>query len=78
MRPIRLHGFAEMRGTGERGLGAARSLDVRKVHVETLRPLVEARVAESVSATTINRTLEIARAILDRAARAYRDAQGDP
>jgi hypothetical protein len=46
-------------------------LEARKVHDETLRPLVDARIAEGVSATTINRTLEVARAVLHRAARAY-------
>ena len=39
-------------------------LEVRKVHDETLRPFVGARVAEGVTPTTINRTLEVARAIL--------------
>lgn len=53
-------------------------LEVRKVHDETLRPLVEARLAKGVCATTVNRTLEVARAILHRAARAYRDDQGQP
>jgi integrase len=53
-------------------------LEARKVHDDTLRPFVEARLAEGVSATTINRTLEVARAILHRAARAYRNAEGDP
>jgi hypothetical protein len=31
-------------------------LEVRRVHDETLRPLVEGRLAEGVSATTVNRT----------------------
>jgi len=53
-------------------------LEVRRVHDETLRPLVEERLAEGVSATTINRTLEVARAVLHRAARAYRDEEGRP
>jgi integrase len=53
-------------------------LEVRRVHDETLRPLVEARLADGVSATTVNRTLEVARAILQRAARAYRDDEGRP
>ena len=39
-------------------------LEVRRIHDETLRPLVEARLAEGVSATTVNRTLEVARAVL--------------
>jgi hypothetical protein len=53
-------------------------LEVRKVHDETLRPFIDARLAEGVSATTVNRTLEVARAILHRAARAYRDTDGNP
>jgi integrase len=53
-------------------------LEARKVHDETLRTFVDARLAEGVSATTVNRTLEVARAILHRAARAYRDAEGNP
>lgn len=53
-------------------------LEVRKVHDETLRPFIETRLADGVSAATINRTLEVARAILHRAARAYRDSDGFP
>jgi len=53
-------------------------LDVRRVHDDTLRPFIEARLAEGKSPITINRTLEVARAILNRAARAYRDADGFP
>jgi len=53
-------------------------LDVRKVHDDTLRPLVDARLAGGVSPITIKRTLEVVRAILNRAARAYRDADGFP
>jgi integrase len=53
-------------------------LEVRKVHGDTLRPFVEARLAEGVSATTVNRSLEVARAILRRAARTYRDQDGLP
>ena len=51
-------------------------LDVRKVHDDTLRPFIDARLAKGKSPITINRTLEVARAILNRAARAYRDADG--
>jgi integrase len=54
------------------------NLEVRKVHDETLRPFIDARIAEGVSPTTINRTLEVARSILHRAARSYRDAEGFP
>jgi integrase len=53
-------------------------LDVRRVHDDTLRPFIDARLAEGKSPITINRTLEVARAILNRAARAYRDADGFP
>jgi hypothetical protein len=48
------------------------------VHDDTLRPLIDARLAEGKSPITINRTLEVARAILNGAARAYRDADGFP
>lgn len=53
-------------------------LEPRKVHDATLRPFIDRRIAEGISPTTINRTLEVARAILHRAARAYRDADGFP
>lgn len=53
-------------------------LDIRKVHDDTLRPFIDARLAEGKSPITINRTLEVARAILNRAARAYRDVDGFP
>ena len=53
-------------------------LEIRKVHDDTLRPFIDARLAEGVSATTINHTLEVVRSILTRAARAYRDEDGLP
>lgn len=53
-------------------------LEVRKVHDETLHPLIDARLADGVSPITVNRTLEVARSILNKAARAYRDADGLP
>ena len=34
-------------------------LGVHRVHDDTLRPLIDARLAEGVSATTVNRTLEV-------------------
>jgi integrase len=43
-----------------------------------LRPFIEARLAEGARAVMINRWLEVVRAILNRAARAYRDADGFP
>jgi hypothetical protein len=48
-------------------------LEPHKVHDGTLEPFVLARVAAGASATTINRSLEVVRTILNRAARAYRD-----
>jgi hypothetical protein len=53
-------------------------LEVRKVHDDTLRPFIDARLAEGARATTVNRSLEVVRAILTRAARAYRDQDGLP
>ena len=53
-------------------------LEAHRVHDDTLRPFVDARLAKGVSATTINRTLEVARTILHRASRAYRDDDGMP
>lgn len=54
------------------------NLDIDLVHDGTIAPFIADRVAEKVSATTINRSLEIVRAILNRAARSYRDASGRP
>lgn len=53
-------------------------LEPHKVHDGTLEPFVAARRAAGAGATTINRTLEVARTILNRAARAYRDDDGIP
>lgn len=53
-------------------------LEPHQVHDTTLAPFIASRVAASASATTINRSLEIVRAILNRAARSYRDADGTP
>jgi hypothetical protein len=44
----------------------------------TLASFIASRVAVGASATTINRSLEVVRAILNRAARSYRDADGTP
>jgi hypothetical protein len=43
-----------------------------------LEPFVRARLADGASATTINRSLEAVRTILNRAAHVYRDADGRP
>jgi len=48
------------------------------VHDATLAPFIASRIAAGASATTINRSLEVVRAILNRAARSYRDADGTP
>jgi integrase len=51
-------------------------LEPQQVHDLTLEPFVKARLADGASATTINRSLEVVRTILNRAARSYRDAGG--
>jgi integrase len=53
-------------------------IEPHKVHDGTLEPFILARIAAGASATTINRSLEVARTILNRAARAYRDDDGIP
>jgi integrase len=54
------------------------TLEVNRVHDRTLEPFIADRVATGVTATTINRSLEVVRTILNRAARAYRDDDGRP
>jgi integrase len=54
------------------------ALDIHQVHDGTLQPFIADRKASGVTATTINRSLEIVRAILTRAARSYRDERGPP
>ena len=53
-------------------------LEPQQVHDATLEPFIKDRLAQGTSATTINRTLEVVRTILNRAARSYRDADGRP
>jgi integrase len=53
-------------------------LEPQQIHDLTLEPFVQARLAGGASATTINRSLEVVRTILNRAARSYRDADGRP
>jgi len=53
-------------------------LNPDQVHDATLAPFIAARRAEGVTATTINRSLEVVRTILHRAARSYRDKDGRP
>jgi integrase len=54
------------------------SLDVHQIHDGTLKPFVAERLATGVTATTVNRSLEVVRTILNRAARSYRDDDGRP
>lgn len=51
---------------------------VRKVHDEMLRAFIDAWLADGVTPITLNRPLEVARSIPNRAARAYRDVDGFP
>jgi hypothetical protein len=51
-------------------------LDPHQVHDGSLAPFISKRMAAGASATTINRSLEIVRTILNRAARSYRDDDG--
>jgi len=53
-------------------------LEPLQIHDQTLEPFMKARLADDASATTINRSLEVVRAVLNRAARSYRDAGGRP
>jgi integrase len=53
-------------------------LEPRQIHDQTLEPFVKARLADGASPTTINRSLEVVRTILNRAARSYRDDDGRP
>ena len=53
-------------------------LEPKQIHDQTLEPFVKARLADGASATTINRSLEVVRTILNRAARSYRDPDGRP
>lgn len=53
-------------------------LEPRQVHDGTLAPFIASRIESGACATTINRSLEVARTILHRAARSYRDDKGIP
>src|SRR5437762_2156634 len=54
------------------------SLDIHRIHDGTLTSFIADRIASGVTATTINRSLEVVRTILTRAARSYRDDDGRP
>jgi integrase len=53
-------------------------LEPQQVHDATLAPFICGRIADGACATTINRSLEVVRTILHRAARSYRDESGRP
>lgn len=53
-------------------------LEPQQVHDATLAPFICARIADGACATTINRSLEVVRTVLHRAARSYRDDSGRP
>lgn len=53
-------------------------LSPHQVHDATLAPFISERIGLGCCATTINRSLEIVRTILNRAARSYRDPDGTP
>jgi integrase len=53
-------------------------LEPQQVHDGTLAPFISARISAGACATTINRSLEVVRTILHRAARSYRDDDGHP
>jgi integrase len=54
------------------------TVEIHRIHDGTLERFVADRVASGVTATTVNRSLEVVRTILNRAARAYRDSDGRP
>jgi len=54
------------------------TLELHRIHDRTLEGFIADRLAEGVTATTINRSLEVVRTTLNRAARAYRDDDGRP
>jgi integrase len=54
------------------------TLQLNQIHDRTLERFIADRLADGVTATTINRSLEVVRTVLNRAARAYRDDEGRP
>jgi integrase len=54
------------------------TLELNRIHDRTLEQFIADRRADGVTATTINRSLEVVRTVLNRAARAYRDDDGLP
>jgi hypothetical protein len=54
------------------------TLEIHRVHDATLKSFIADRLASGVKASTVNRSLEVVRTILNRAARSYRDNEGRP
>lgn len=54
------------------------AMEISHVHDATLEEFKESRHLDGVSPTTVNRSLEVVRTILNRAARAWRDDNGQP
>jgi len=54
------------------------TFELNRIHDRTLERFIADRRADGVTATTINRSLEVVRTILNRAARSYRDDDGQP
>ena len=53
-------------------------LEIHQIHDATLKSFISDRLASGVKASTVNRSLEVVRTILHRAARSYRDGEGRP
>jgi len=54
------------------------TLELHRIHDRTLEGFIADRLVDGVTATTINRSLEVVRTVLNRAARSYRDDDGRP
>ncbi len=54
------------------------TLELHRIHDRTLERFIADRLADGVTATTINRSLEVVRSVLNSAARSYRDDEGRP
>ena len=54
------------------------TLQLNPIHDRTLESFIADRRESGVTATTINRSLEVVRTVLNHAARAYRDDEGHP
>ena len=53
-------------------------LEIHRIHDATLKSFISDRLASGVKPSTVNRSLEVVRTILHRAARSYRDGEGRP